>query len=41
MHGIGLRSSSHNVGSGSHGEHEVTGQCTRAIDYARSQKKVY
>jgi hypothetical protein len=39
MHGIGLRSSSHNQNTKDHGEHEVVGQCSPAIDYARSQKK--
>jgi hypothetical protein len=40
MHGIGLRSSSHNQNSSSHGEHEVAGQCKPAIGYARAQRKV-
>lgn len=40
MHGIGLRSSSHAQNSGDHGEHEVVGQCSPAITYAREQRKV-
>lgn len=40
MHGIGLRSSSHNQKSGDHGEHEVVGQCSPAVHHARAQKKV-
>jgi hypothetical protein len=40
MHGIGLRSSSHQKKPGSYGEKEVHGRCASAIKYAKTQRAV-